>query len=271
MGPHQLRITTSTGLTPVNSLTFHVLGSTVVPFPSTAVLDEFPTNGTSLGGNWRTLLGSTNNQGFRVATNSLSITGYTFFFFQIRNVMTLWSAGTTPAADQEAYATVTKVGTNQTRFGLALKNGALRIARTNTGVDVLTTNDLGGTWTTQATYPGVVPVGAILGARTLADGTTTVYVDGTPVGPPVNVTKTASPWLEFYASNGGQDRRVRRSASGHHVERSTTRQLRRRHLRTRRPVATRRTSTRSGRPTTRLRECGAGSLVHADQLAAGVS
>ncbi len=205
VGPHQLRIRTSTGLTPVNSLTFHVLGTTTLPFPSSpSALDNFNrSNNNSLGSNWVTLLGSTNNQGFRINSNGLSITGYNLFIFPVTNVMTLWAAGAAPGANQEAYATIAKLGTAQTQFGLALKNGALRIARTSSGVQVLTTNNLGVTWTTQATFPGVVPVGAVLGARTVADGTTTVYVNGSAIGS-VNVTTTANPWSPSFAAGGGR-------------------------------------------------------------------
>ena len=200
VGPHQLRITTSTGLTPVNALTFHVLGSAAAPFPSTPVLDQFNrANSNSLGSNW------SSNTALRIINQQLGITGATIFGTSLP-ANTLWGSILNPfGANQEAYATITQLGTASSEFGLVLKSGigAIRVVRTNTNVQVRTTANLGITWQTQATFPGAPPVGSVLGARAAPNGMVTVYVNGAPIGS-VNVTTTATPWPAALAGNGGR-------------------------------------------------------------------
>ena len=98
---------------------------------------------------------------------------------------TLWGSIFNPfGANQEAYATITQLGTASSEFGLVLKSGigAIRVVRTNTNVQVRTTANFGLTWQTQATFPAAVPVGSVLGARASAGGTVAVYVNGSPIG-----------------------------------------------------------------------------------------
>ncbi len=195
-GPHQLMVTNSAGVTTVNGLTFHVLGAPAGSFPSTGVLDNFNrASSNNLGNNW------SSNTGFRIVSNQL---GTSSVFLGLPATTLYGPIVGSPGVNQEAYATLTKFGPSSSQTGLVLKStvigSGIRIVRTSTNIQVQTSISFLSPWVTQATFPNAA-VGSVLGARTLGDGTVTVYVNGAAIGS-VNVTTTADPWPEIFASTG---------------------------------------------------------------------
>ncbi|MDO8363828.1 MAG: hypothetical protein Q7V88_13085 [Actinomycetota bacterium] len=209
-GSQQLLITNNAGITTVNGLTFHVLRGAVTPFPATPVLDTF--NRATLGGNWQTLLGG----GFGITSNQLSGTASTPRAAQ-------WSP-TSFGADQEAYVTINKLGPVGSELGVGLKGTYVSVFGFNsplTGIRVVRTSGSNIQVRTQtlavnnvANIAAASGLGSTIGARTLADGTVQVFVDGTLVGS-VNVVTGAvsgaatllggfSPWSAALAGGGGR-------------------------------------------------------------------
>jgi hypothetical protein len=201
-GPQQLMITNaSTGLSTINGLTFHVLGSSGGAFPSTAVLDSFNrANNNSLGGNW-----TTPTFGYRVNANSLQM--------RTGAGVSLPSWTTSFGADQEAYFTFTDISTQANSQGLTLKHNG---TGTNTSLIAVLYN-VGSSqvqvWTAspgflnlnlQATFNGVTFAnGDQFGAQALVDGTVNAFQNGALIGS-VNVTSGANPWSTALAQGGGQ-------------------------------------------------------------------
>jgi hypothetical protein len=112
--------------------------------------------------------------------------------------------------NQEAYFTFTDISTLATEQDLILKRGAgsnsmieVLYDRANNRVQVWTLNP-GNGWVLHATFNGVTFAnGDQFGARTLQDGTVTVYKNGTSIGT-TNVTSGANPWPTALAQAGGR-------------------------------------------------------------------
>lgn len=213
-GPQQLEITNDSGVTSSNGLTFHVLrgggaGGPIEPaFPDSGILDDFNRANGGLNANvpnspWD---GDTSASNFRIQGTD---------YVEVRTSGRVYWEPEGPGlegggifdADQEAFITLTKLSARtQAQQGLMLKfsgnsfgstnnaNGGAFIQVTyNTGTDAIEVktknrnqsigND-GANLTTHLSIPaaGVFAEGDTLGARTLHDGTTIVYVNGVEVG-----------------------------------------------------------------------------------------
>lgn len=196
-GPHQLVVTAANGQQTINGLTFHVLGSAAATFPSTLVLDDFNrANSNNLGGNWPFF-----TPGYRISGNTLQARSFAYFSTP------LWTANTF-GPDQEAYFTFTNVSTAASAQGLILKsNGASLINvlyNVSSSQVEIWTLDSGQGAVQQSIISGVTLAnGDIFGANALADGTVSVYKNGTQIGS-TNVTSGASPWPTALAQGGGQ-------------------------------------------------------------------
>jgi hypothetical protein len=174
-------------------------------FPNTGLLDLFnrantPSGG--LGANWS-------------ATTAFQING--------NSVRTRLGVGGTTAwqpqsfgANQEAYFTFTKISTAlASEQGLFLKlNGSDPSAFAASSIEVVYVRGSGTvvvrtksartlSKVTRASFPVTFAVGDQLGARTLQDGTVSVFKNGQPVGS-TNVASGPNPWPSAYAQGGGR-------------------------------------------------------------------
>lgn len=203
VGPHQLEVTASNGLSTVNGLTFHVLGE--LAFPSTTELDLFNrANSTNLGPNW------TADPVYRIDSNTLRIANGS-------GNNARWIASTF-GPDQEAYFTFTQVSLTAAEQGLLLKiNGTSPSANNSSWIEaaynpinstvVVRTKQSGqnaNNATLRATFTGVTfAAGDQLGARTRSDGTILVYRNGVLIGS-TNVASGTTPWPAALMEGGGQ-------------------------------------------------------------------
>ncbi|MFN8443242.1 MAG: SdrD B-like domain-containing protein [Caldilineaceae bacterium] len=200
-GRYQLRVLGGNGKSTVNGLTYHVIGTILPPFPSTAIADNFSgNNANSFGGGW------TDDAPNGVLSTSAGVA-------HIRtgnNVYDAWRSGGggggVLGVDQEAYFTCTHVSSliTTTEQGLLLKfntvgggggggagtpsaNNARWIevaytSPTTNTVVVRTKTNGSATITTQATFPATFAANDRLGARALSDGTIIAYKNGTEIG-----------------------------------------------------------------------------------------
>jgi hypothetical protein len=173
-------------------------GTVVLAFPRTDVLDSFNVDG-HLSANWG---GDAGMSIYRVQANQVQVRGAGRIW---------WRPGPTPGANQEAFATLTKIGTGATRHGLLLK---LRNAGTSKESYIRVTLSPGGTVkvhtkapkhspVTRATFSAVFVAGDKLGVRTTSDGTVAVYRNGILVGS-TNVRTGSNPWAASLIGGGGR-------------------------------------------------------------------
>ncbi|MBW7886475.1 MAG: hypothetical protein H3C34_28375, partial [Caldilineaceae bacterium] len=179
------------------------LYGTVQAFPYTPVLDTFDRANGTVGGNWAGQTGR-----FIIANNALQV--------RVNGVSTMhWSVDTF-GPNQEAFFTFAAVGPSTDEHGLLLKlnggnatsQGASFIEVFYDGrpgqnyVDVWTHTRVQG-WVPHTRFTGVTyAAGDQFGARALADGTVTVFKNGSPIGS-TNVTTGPSPWPANLAAGGG--------------------------------------------------------------------
>jgi len=143
------------------------------PFPSASFLDTFNrANSTNLGPSW------SSSTGYRINANVLNARA---------GGSTFWAAATF-GANQEAYLTLTGISPTATEQGVLLKANAagtamIKVAYDAVASSVRISSRAGGTWTLQATIPGVtLPAGITFGARATVDGTVTAYRNGVVIG-----------------------------------------------------------------------------------------
>ena len=150
--------------------------STPVAFPSTSILDSFTRADGPIGSNW---LGATQN--YSIATNTLqNVGGNTDPIF--------WQSSF--GADQEVFMTITSMDTTASEVDLVLKaqdttpcNLIEVWYQPSRGTAQVWTCHNWGTWTQHGSdIPLSLAAGDQFGARAQADGTVTVYKNGTAVG-----------------------------------------------------------------------------------------
>jgi hypothetical protein len=180
-------------------------------FPFATILDDFTRTGgasnVALGANWSGLL-SQLQLSYRINRVPAQV--------QVRTVgglgLIYWNPATF-SANQEAYFTFTDISTAAGEQSLILKrNGALLTQdsfievlydHSNGQVRVVTLDSANGS-VLRATFSGVsFANGDQFGARTLQDGTVTVYKNGTLVGT-TNITSGVNPWPNALVQAGGQ-------------------------------------------------------------------
>lgn len=194
------------------------------PFPATAVLDDFG-RGLQFGLNTRTpSWNKWRGNGFQIGSFFNTI-----FYYNTTaaNEAQATSSGiaywnnTSFGPNQEVYFTFKQVATssNVTDQSLVLKlNGGLSVAdgagRTNSLIEVqyragkvlvkTYARTRSQQWVTHngTGFSATFAAGDVFGARTLRDGTVTVYKNGVSIGS-VNVTSGARPWSTTLASSGG--------------------------------------------------------------------
>ena len=248
VGPHQLRITTSTGLTTVNGadLPRTRLGCSAVPQHAGArPTSTAPTRTVSA----RTGV-PTRRCGSSISSSASPAPRSSAHRCQRTHCGVRSSTPSGPIRRR------TRPSRNSVPHppssGSCSSRGSVRSVsvRTNTNVQVRTTANFGLTWQTQATFPAAVPVGSVLGAAARAGGTVAVYVNGSSdrVG---ERHHDRDPVAGGARQQRRTDRCLRIGVSDDHDQRRTTRQLRWRQLRGRGAAGTRRTCTRSVPPALR--------------------
>ncbi len=182
---------------PVQNTLFIGQGS-ILPFPSTGVLDNFNRANGGVGANW---IGNTDTGFYAINNNSVKVgnSGYMY-----------WKNPFGP--NQEVFFTFGKIGPNVTDADLLLKGsgdnpinygGWVLEVRYNNKLKQVTVETLTPpqNWITRATFKNITFVsGDTFGARSAADGSVKVYKNGLLIGS-TNVTTGPKPWP--YASNGG--------------------------------------------------------------------
>lgn len=180
------------------------LYGTAVAFPYTPVLDNFNRANGALGANW----GGQATR-FAILNNTENVTG--------AGLSTAHWTGATYGPNQEVFFTFDTIAANAEELGLLLKlNGASAASASMSAINVnydrrpgqnniqIWTHDPANSWRLRATFPGVTfNVGDQLGARTLADGTISVYRNGALLGT-TSVLGGGNPWPAARAAAGGR-------------------------------------------------------------------
>ncbi|GAB4452169.1 MAG: hypothetical protein Kow0031_34600 [Anaerolineae bacterium] len=168
-GPQQLSIKTAGGQSTINGLTFHVLGSASVPFPSTAVLDAFERNSSNgFGTGWNDDTGSSVFNAIN-PSNANPTDGYA----RVRTGNSIgdswYVSGPAFGADQEAFFTFTQVspqnGANEQGLLLKYNGGSSPGSNNAAWVEVTFDNDTSGA-------PGLQP-GVRIRTKSAGSGTIT--------------------------------------------------------------------------------------------------
>lgn len=174
-------------------------GAVVLAFPKTNGLDQFTRADGGLGSNWD---GATSQSIYRIQAGQV----------QVRNSGTVWwRSGSTPGANQEAFVTLTKLGTGSAQQGLLLKlkspgtsrESYIQVSVTASGAVKVSTKAYRQGTVLRATLPAGFVVNDRLGVRTQSDGSVTVFRNGVLAGS-VNVATGSNHWAASLAGAGGR-------------------------------------------------------------------
>lgn len=174
-------------------------GVVIAAVPQSAATDAFNRSNGALGANWT---GATGTATYRIVSGQV----------QVRGTGTVsWTKGAEPGPAQEASIRLTKLSTTAAEQGLLLKQRQagsaneswIKVVVTSGGSAQLWTKNAGSSPTLRLRIAAVFANGDVLGARTTADGSVSVYRNGVAIAT-TNVTSGRNAWSSALAGVGGR-------------------------------------------------------------------